>query len=35
MAALLVTPEVIGWFEQANLKVIKILDWEAAVLGKK
>lgn len=28
-------PEVIGWFEQAGLKVIKILKWETAVLGKK
>ncbi len=28
-------PEVIGWFETAKLKVVKILKYEASVLGQK
>jgi SAM-dependent methyltransferase len=28
-------PEVIAWFKQARVRVVKILDYEASVLGQK
>ncbi|PIQ79851.1 MAG: hypothetical protein COV79_02965 [Parcubacteria group bacterium CG11_big_fil_rev_8_21_14_0_20_41_14] len=28
-------PEIIGWYEQAKLKVLKVLPYEASVLGQK
>jgi len=28
-------PEVIGWYKEADLKIEKILKWEASVLGNK